>query len=89
MCFEQLIAHRDDVVDGKLRCRMRVQHCRVVNKLFSAGHGRFNGEELDIDVRHIHRGALHRQITDDRRRDTGAVYKAGNLDTGIFHEIGD
>ena len=55
----------------------------------AAGHGRFDGEELDIDVRHIHRSALYRQVADDRRDDTGAVHKAGNLDAGVFYKIGD
>ena len=76
MRFIELVAHCDDIVDGELCCGMRLKHCGVVDVLTLAGNCRLDGEELRIDVGHIHSRELYGESADVGRMDAAAVNKA-------------
>ena len=52
--LDELVAHRDDVINRKLCRGVRIKHSRLVYVLTLAGNSRLNGKELRIDVGHIH-----------------------------------
>ena len=87
--LDKLVAHSDDVVDGKLGCRVRIEHCRLRDVLLLACDRSLDGEELTVDISHIHCGALYGETADVCGVDTHTVNKAGDLDAGIGGKIFD
>ena len=83
MCLVELVTHRNNIVDRKLGGGVGLEHCRVVDVLALAGDCRLYGEELRIDVGHIHSRELYGESANVGGMDTAAVNKAGNLYAGI------
>ena len=77
MCLVELVTHRNNIVDRKLGGGVGLEHCRVVDVLALAGDCRLYGEELRIDVGHIHSRELYGESANVGGMDTAAVNKAG------------
>ena len=89
VCFDEVVAEGDDIVDRKLGGGVRLEHCCVVNMLLLLCNSRFDGEKLNVDISHIHSRALNGQTSDVCRLDSELVDKARNLYAGICGQIVD
>ena len=87
--LDEIIAQFDDVVDGKFRRCGGIQHRRMIDVLLLQGQRRFNGQQLRIDVGHIHRRTLGRQCADISTVDSRAIDQTGNFHHRIGRQIGD
>ena len=89
VCLDQIVHHSDNVVNRKLGSSVRLQHCRVIYKVALAGDGSLNGDQLRVDIGHVHCRQLNRQPADTAGMNAVAVDQAGNFDTGIFGQVFD
>ena len=89
MRFDEVVAEGNDIVDRKLGGGVRLEHCCVVDMLTLLGYSRLDGEELNVDVGHIHSRALNGKTSDVSRLDSELVNKAGNLYAGICGQVVD
>ena len=89
VCFDELVYHLLDAVDIQLAAGVRVEHRGLVNVLALTRDRCFDGEQLDVDIRHIHRRALHGQRTDVAGVDTRPVDETWHLNTCLLGQIGD
>ena len=71
------------------RAGVRLEHCGVVDMFLLLSNSRLDGEELNVDVGHIHCRALNGQTSDVGRLDSELVNKAGNLYAGIRGKVVD
>ena len=89
MLFDKVVAHMDDIVDGELGGAMGIQHCRVVDMLPLLGYGGFDGEQMDVDLGHVHCRKLGRKGRLGTGLNAVFVDKAGNLNTCLCGEVGN
>ena len=89
VCFDEVVAEGDDIVDRKLGGGVRLEHCGVVDMLLFLGNSRLNGEELYVDVGHVHCRELNGQASDVGRLNTKLIYKAGNFYASICGQVVD
>ena len=89
MGFDQFIAHSDNIIDGKLGAGMRIQHDRLIDGLFSAGHRCLYRHQLHIDVRSIEGCTLLGKVTDIARLHAVTVDQTGDFHTGVGRQVGD
>ena len=57
--------------------------------LFLPGHRRLNGQQLHVDVGHVHGGALHRQPAHPGGVHPHPVDEAGHLHAGVLRQVLD
>ena len=62
VCFDEVVAECNDIVDRKLGGGVRLEHCGVVNMFLLLGNSCLDGEKLNVDVGHIHCGALNGEV---------------------------
>ena len=74
MRFDEVVAEGNDIVDRKLGGGVRLEHCGVVDMLTLLGYSRLDGEELNVDVGHIHCRALNGEASDVGRLNSELVY---------------
>ena len=84
---DELVAHLHDVVDRKLCRSVRLEHSRLIDLRAGSGDSRLDGQQLSVDVGHIHRREDGRELADMAGSDSAAVDKAGYLDAGVGGEI--
>ena len=89
MCLEELVAHLDDVVDGKLCRGVGIEHCRLIDMLLFLRYRRLYGEKLGVDVSHIHRRALHGKSAHVAGMNAVTVNQTRHLDAGICGQVVD
>ena len=87
--FDQLQGHFFDIVQAQLRGGVGIEHGGPDHIGALSGPGGLDGQQLDVDVGHIHGGADGGQGTDEGGMDTGGVHQAGDLHAGGLGEIGD
>ncbi|MNC22421.1 hypothetical protein D3C75_704220 [compost metagenome] len=68
---------------------MRVQHGRVIDMFFFAGHCRFNSQQLRINIRAVQRGTLRRQIAHIGRSHSAGIHQARHFYTSFPRQICD
>ena len=89
MSSDQIVHHALDGVDVQFCCGMRIQHCSLVNVIQLLGMSSFDGQQLHVDVGHVHCCTLYGQSTHAAGIDTHAIDQTGNLNTGICRQVGD
>ena len=89
MCLQKLINHLFNSVDVELTACMRIEHSSLINMLFFTCYGCFDGKKLNIDISHIHSGALYRKSTYVTGMNTVSINETGNLYAGIFGKVCD
>ena len=89
MGFDEIVDHVLDRVDVELASRVRVEHCRLVDVIFLLCDSRFDREKLNIDVRHVHSGALDGDRTDVARDNAVTVDKARYFNARFLGEVRD
>ena len=86
--LDKVINHLLDGVDIKLTACVRVKHCRLIDMFFFEGCGSLDCQKLNIDVGHVHCGALNGQSADMAGVNSVAVDKAGNLNACLCGQVG-
>ena len=61
MCLDQFVAHCLDIIDIQLCCGMWFEHGGLIDLFFGSGGCGFDGQELDVDIGHIHGCQLDRE----------------------------
>ena len=89
MSFDKVVAHCDDLVDGKLGGGVGIQHCSLIDGVLLASNGSLDGQQLNVDVGAVHSGTDLGQIADICGLNTCFVNKAGNLNAGVVRQVGD
>ena len=87
MCLDKVVTEGNDIVDRELGGGVRLKHCGVVDMFTLLRYGCLDGEELNVDVGHIHSRELNGKASDVGRLDSELVYKAGDLNAGICGEV--
>ena len=87
--LDKLVDHLLDGVDVELAARVGVEHCRLVDVLLLSRASRLDGEELNVDVGHIHCRTLYGERSDVAGVDAASVNKAGNLNASLLGKVGD
>ena len=58
VCLNQLVAHGNDFIGGKLGTGEGIHHSCLINVVFVAGVSSLNGQQLGINVGGVHSGKL-------------------------------
>ena len=66
---------------------MRVEHCRLIDMLLLSRYRRFNREQLNVDVRHIHSRALNGKRSYVAGLNAVPVDEAGDLNARVFGKV--
>ena len=87
--LDQRIDHLDDRIDVQLASGVRVEHGGLIDVLLFVRDSGLDGQKMDVDVRHVHGGALHRERAGPARMHAGAVHETRHLHARIFRQIRD
>ena len=87
--FDQIVAHMYDVVDRKLGRAVRVEHGRLIDMFLLLGDGGFDGQQLHVDLRHVHRGKLYRKRGLRAGLDAGAVHETSHFHASFARQVRD
>ena len=87
--LDQRIDHLDDRIDVQLASGVRVEHGGLIDVLLFVRDSGLDGQKMDVDVRHVHGGALHRERAGPARMHAGVVHETRHLHARIFRQIRD
>lgn len=85
----QIVHHFFDGVNIQLAGGVRIHHSRLINMFQLVCARCLNGQQLYVDIGHIHSRALDRQRTHIAGMDSLPIDKARNLHTGLGGKVGD
>lgn len=87
MGLDQLIHHLHDIVNGQLRRSVRIKHHGADDVLTLLRVGCLDGQQLGVDIGHIHCRQHRRQMTHIGGMDSGAIHQARHLHAGVLREV--
>ena len=89
MCLDQFVAHCLDIIDIQLCCGMWFEHGGLIDLFFGSGGCGFDGQELDVNIGHIHGCQLDRESSYVAWVDAVGIYHTRNFHTGIGWQVVD
>src|SRR5258708_14821724 len=89
VCVDQLIAHAEDLVDGRGGCGVGLEERRLVNEVPSLRECRPHGQLAYVHIQAVERGELRRQAPHAGGRAPRRVYEAWYFDAAILRQVVD
>ena len=89
MSHDQIVYHLLDGVDIQFAAGMRIQHGSLVDMLLLQSTSSLDGQQLNVDVGHVHSCALYGQSTHMGGMNTVTVHQTGNLNAGLCGQVAD